>query len=140
MGDGSLDDEFAPTLEENDTKPEHGLGCKPCYSHIKGKCKNGTACAYCHAPEHAIRRKQRKHQRKVMKTATNACSGSALAAPDVPPMVMTSELVPRHAVGSSCVKCRPCWKYIKNKCLLGGACAYFHDPLHKVAKPGATGI
>jgi len=39
---------------ENDSSPEHGLGCKPCFNHIKGKCKNGTECTYCHDSEHAI--------------------------------------------------------------------------------------
>lgn len=101
-----------------DSEPLCGNGrCRPCYDHIRGKCTKGDACTYCHAAIHAIRRKQRKHQRRAQAFKEN--------------------LVEQLDIVDSCVKttccngkCQPCFRHMRGTCALGAECAYCHDLVH----------
>merc|ERR1712113_1201789 len=49
------------SVPQTQTHCGHGQ-CRPCFEHIRGRCKLVTSCGYCHGEEHKIRRKQKKHE------------------------------------------------------------------------------
>jgi len=96
-----------------------GNRCRPCYNHIRGKCANGAACTYCHESVHAIRRKQRKHQRRAQMIKVDLPSDSEV-----------TRVKPGCSSFSQHHQCQPCFRYIRGLCTLGAACLYSHDPVH----------
>lgn len=95
--------------------------CRPCYDHIRGKCMNADTCTYCHAPIHAIRRKQRKHQRRAQAFKQNVSDDSQVTSPSANAACGNDDQQSR---------CQPCFRHFRGLCVLGAECAYSHDPVH----------
>merc|ERR1712194_523658 len=121
---GSVSSNGEPTTSEAsaDAEPLCGNGrCRPCYDHIRGKCENGEACTYCHAAIHAIRRKQRKHQRRAQAFKQNLAEQLD---------IVNSFVKTDCCNGAQHSKCQPCFRHMRGTCALGAECAYCHDLVH----------
>jgi len=121
---GDSNGELAETEATAEVDPSCGSGrCRPCYDHIRGKCANGAACNYCHAAIHAIRRKQRKHQRRAQAFQHKVVDGVEALNPWMKTVCCN---------GAHHGKCQPCFRHMRGTCALGAECAYCHDPVHGI--------